>query len=49
MAIVYIAMFLFIAIVSYLWVGGIDNMQNNHPNYKGEDFLEEDNNKNSKA
>lgn len=26
-------------IISYLWVRGIDNMQKNHPDYKGEDFL----------
>ena len=32
-------MFIFVAIISYLWVRGIDNMQRNHPNYKGDDFL----------
>jgi len=26
-------------IISYLWVRGIDNMHKNHPDYKGEDFL----------
>ena len=26
-------------IVSILWVNGISNMQNKHPNYKGHDFL----------
>jgi hypothetical protein len=33
--------------VSILWVKGIDNMKQNHPDYKGEDFLnwdEEDKN-----
>jgi hypothetical protein len=33
--------------VSILWVKGIDNMKQNHPEYKGEDFLnwdEEDKN-----
>lgn len=27
------------AIVSYFWVRGIDNMNKNYPDYKGEDFL----------
>ena len=34
-----------LAIVSslvWLWVGGIDYMIKNHPNYKGEDFLDWD-------
>ena len=26
-------------VISFLWVQGIDNMKQNHPNYKGEDFL----------
>lgn len=25
--------------ISFIWVKGIDNMKKNHPNYKGEDFL----------
>jgi hypothetical protein len=25
--------------IVYLWVKGIDFMQKNHPDYKGEDFL----------
>jgi len=29
-------------IISILWVRGIDYMKNNHPNYKGEDFLNEE-------
>ena len=28
-----------------LWVRGIDNMKKNHPDYKGEDFLDWDDNK----
>jgi hypothetical protein len=24
----------------WLWAGGIDYMTNNHPDYKGEDFLD---------
>ena len=27
------------AVVAILWVNGIDFMQKNHPDYKGEDFL----------
>ena len=36
---VYLLMFSVVAIISYLWVRGIDNMKENHPDYKGEDFL----------
>ena len=32
-------MFVVVAIISYFWVRGIDYMKENHPNYKGEDFL----------
>lgn len=35
----FLAMFLVVALISYLWVRAIDNMKKNHPNYKGEDFL----------
>ncbi len=28
-----------VAPISYFWVKGIDYMQKNHPDYKGEDFL----------
>lgn len=38
-----------LAVVVYFWVQGLDYMQKNHPNYKGEDFLswdEDDENKN---
>lgn len=31
--------FILSAIISFLWVRGIDNMKKNHPDYKGEDFL----------
>jgi len=27
------------AIIAWFWVKGIDNMKKNHPDYKGEDFL----------
>lgn len=32
--------------IAILWVRGIDNMKKNHPDYKGEDFLDWDENKN---
>jgi hypothetical protein len=38
-------MFCFTALISWLWVRGIDNMKQNHPEYKGEDFLNWDDNK----
>lgn len=36
---VYLLMFIVTAVISYLWVRGIDNMKNKHPDYKGDDFL----------
>jgi len=35
--------FIMAAIVSFFWIRGIDYMQENHPDYKGEDFLNYDN------
>jgi len=32
-------MFTVVAIISWRWVEGIDYMQKNHPDYKGNDFL----------
>ena len=32
-------MFIVIAFISWRWVEGIDYMQKNHPDYKGDDFL----------
>ena len=32
-------MIIVIGFISWRWVVGIDYMQKNHPNYKGEDFL----------
>jgi len=29
----------FLILISWIWVKGIDNMKKNHPDYKGEDFL----------
>ena len=31
----------FLATLIWLWVGGIDYMIKNHPDYKGDDFLNE--------
>ena len=31
--------------IAILWVQGIDNMKKNHPDYKGNDFLNWDENK----
>lgn len=33
------------SVISIMWVGGIDYMKNNHPDYKGEDFFNEDDKK----
>ena len=30
----------FSALLSWAWVKGISNMKENHPDYKGEDFLD---------
>ena len=45
MFIVFFIMFCFVALISWLWVRGIDNMKQNHPDYKGEDFLSWDDDK----
>jgi len=36
---VYFFIFIFVLLISIAWVKGIDNMKKNHPDYKGEDFL----------
>jgi hypothetical protein len=33
-------MFLVTVAISWLWVSGIDNMKEKHPDYKGHDFLD---------
>ena len=33
------------SILAYAWMNGIDYMSENHPDYKGEDFLNWDENK----
>ena len=35
----YLVMFVITAIISYIWAQGIDKMSKEHPGYKGEDFL----------
>ncbi len=32
-------MFVIVGFISWRWVEGIDYMQKNHPDYKGDDFL----------
>ena len=45
---IYLVMFVIAGIISYLWVRGIDKMGQEHPDYKGDDFLNfEDNEKNN--
>ena len=39
---VYLLEFIVTAIISYLWVRGIDNMAKSHPDYKGEDLFDEE-------
>ena len=39
MLVVTILMLAFIALLAWAWVKGIDDMNKNHPDYKGEDFL----------
>ena len=44
---VFSIMFIFVALISWRWVEGIDYMHKNHPDYKGDDlfgnFDEDDN------
>ncbi len=47
--IVFIVMFIVAAFISWRWVIGIDNMSKNHPDYKGEDFLNWDNEEKEKT
>jgi len=37
-----VGIFVLAAMVTVVWVSGIDYMKDNHPDYKGEDFLNED-------
>ncbi len=38
---IYAIILLIVTILAILWANGIDNMKENHPDYKGEDFLNE--------
>ena len=40
MFVVIAVMVFFVALISWSWVRGIDYMKENHPDYKGEDFLD---------
>ena len=46
MLVAIIISFIVATIISIIWVRGIDYMRENHPDYKGEDFLNWDDNKN---
>jgi hypothetical protein len=41
MIVFFIGLFSLVALISWLWANGIDNMKDNHSDYKGEDFLNE--------
>lgn len=41
----FVFLFFFVGIICWLWVSGINKMKEEHPEYKGEDFLEWDDNK----
>jgi membrane protein implicated in regulation of membrane protease activity len=36
---VFLIMIVVVAVISWRWVEGIDYMQKNHPDYKGEDLF----------
>ena len=40
-ALFFISLFLFLIIMSWLWASSIDKMKRDHPDYKGDDFLNE--------
>jgi len=42
---VYLVEFITVVLVSLVWVRGIDKMMSEHPEYKGGDFLDWDDNK----
>lgn len=48
MWIVFVLIFVISFLISYFWVRAIDNMKKNHPDYKGEDFINWDINKEDK-
>ena len=44
-----IFVFLCVVLLSWAWVKGIDGMNTNHPDYKGEDFLNWDKNEDNET
>lgn len=38
---IFLGVFVILGIASF-WIKGIDDMQENHPDYKGEDLFDED-------
>jgi hypothetical protein len=40
MFVVVLVMVILTVLISWSWVNGIDYMKENHPDYKGEDFLD---------
>ena len=42
MLVVIIVLSVLLMLLSYVWVKGIDNMNENYPDYKGEDFFNEE-------
>lgn len=49
--VVFLVIFISLTPIVYLWVKGLDFMHKNHPDYKGEDFLnwgKDDENENDK-
>jgi len=45
MIILFIVVSVILLVVAAKWMDGIDKMQEKHPDYKGEDFLDWDDNK----
>ena len=43
MVVIFSIMVLIVAILSWVWANGIDYMNENHPDYKADDFLEDNN------
>lgn len=39
---IYLILFLVSIFLSVFWVRGIENMKEKHPDYKGEDLMEDD-------
>ena len=46
MVLVFTVMFIITTLISWMWANSIDKMKNEHPDYKGHDFLDWDDNHN---